>query len=174
MFDKNGNLLFTLQNSNMIGRLIPQTGEIKLVTMPQPRSQPYGMVVATTGPFYFDEFGANRIGEHRSEDDGDQGVHAAERRLAAAAHRDYARRHDLVRGLLARLPGAAQSEDRRGQGMGVAERSAVAAVRNHNHQRHHLVQRVGGLAEHARALRPEDREVPDAGSSRPAAAWSAT
>jgi len=46
----------------MLGRLDPKTGDIKLVTMPKPRSQPYGMVMASDGTFYFDEFGANRIG----------------------------------------------------------------------------------------------------------------
>jgi len=38
LFDKQGMLWFTLQNSNMIGRLNPATGEIKLATAPTPRS----------------------------------------------------------------------------------------------------------------------------------------
>ena len=33
-FDQKGDLWFTLQNSNMVGRLNPTTGEIKLVKMP--------------------------------------------------------------------------------------------------------------------------------------------
>jgi len=60
-FDQNGILWFTVQQGNFVGRLDPKTGDIKLVTMPKPRSQPYGMVMASDGTFYFDEFGANRI-----------------------------------------------------------------------------------------------------------------
>jgi virginiamycin B lyase len=61
-FTRDGQILFSMENSNMVGRLDPKTGDIKLVTMPKPRSQPYGMVMASDGTFYFDEFGANRIG----------------------------------------------------------------------------------------------------------------
>jgi len=60
-FTRDGQILFSMENSNMVGRLDPKTGDIKLVTMPKPRSQPYGMVMASDGTFYFDEFGANRI-----------------------------------------------------------------------------------------------------------------
>jgi virginiamycin B lyase len=62
LFGKDGILWFTLQNANMIGRLDPNTGEIKLLAMPNPRSQPYGMVFDSKGVLFFDEFGANRIG----------------------------------------------------------------------------------------------------------------
>ena len=61
-FTRDGQILFSMENSNMVGRLDPKDGDIKLVTMPKPRSQPYGMVMASDGTFYFDEFGANRIG----------------------------------------------------------------------------------------------------------------
>ena len=40
IFDKKGNLWFTLQVSNMVGRLVPATGEIKLVKMPTLDSRP--------------------------------------------------------------------------------------------------------------------------------------
>ena len=33
VFDKKGIAWFTLQNSNMVGRLDPETGDIKLVTL---------------------------------------------------------------------------------------------------------------------------------------------
>ena len=39
IFDREGTLWFTLQNSNMVGRLEPATGEIKLVTMPTARAR---------------------------------------------------------------------------------------------------------------------------------------
>ena len=45
----------------MIGRLIPQTGEVKLVTSPTPKSRPYGMVVNSKGIPFLVEFGSNKI-----------------------------------------------------------------------------------------------------------------
>jgi virginiamycin B lyase len=57
IFDKNGTLWFTLQGSNMVGRLNPQTGEIKLASPPSPRTNPYGMVVDSKGTPWFAESG---------------------------------------------------------------------------------------------------------------------
>jgi virginiamycin B lyase len=34
IFDKNGTLYFAPQQSNMIGRLVPSTGDIKLIALP--------------------------------------------------------------------------------------------------------------------------------------------
>jgi virginiamycin B lyase len=45
----------------MVGRLVPQTGVVKLVTVPTPRANPYGMVITSAGIPYFAEFGANKI-----------------------------------------------------------------------------------------------------------------
>ena len=45
----------------MVGRLIPQTGEVKLVTSSTPKSRPYGMVVNSKGIPFFVEFGSNKI-----------------------------------------------------------------------------------------------------------------
>ena len=62
LFDRTQeHLWFTLQTANMVGRMTMATGDIQLVTMPAPRSQPYGMVLDSTGAVYFDEFGANRL-----------------------------------------------------------------------------------------------------------------
>lgn len=49
IFDRNGILWFTLQHSNMIGRLNPSTAEIKLVTINNPRSKPYGIKIDADG-----------------------------------------------------------------------------------------------------------------------------
>jgi len=49
VFDSKGTLWFTLQQSNMVGRLIPATGDIKLVTMPTPQSRPYGIKLSAEG-----------------------------------------------------------------------------------------------------------------------------
>lgn len=61
-FDARGNLWFSLQNSNMMGQLDPNTGKVELITMPTPRSRPYGVVVAPDGFVWFDLFGTNKIG----------------------------------------------------------------------------------------------------------------
>jgi virginiamycin B lyase len=56
-------LWFTVQGANMIGRLNPRTGEVKLVEVPTPHALPYGMVVSSKGVPFFAEFGTNKIGE---------------------------------------------------------------------------------------------------------------
>ena len=62
LFDKTyEHLWFTLQQANMVGRMTLSTGEIKLVTMPMARSQPYGMVFDSKGTVFFEEFGAARL-----------------------------------------------------------------------------------------------------------------
>ena len=49
VFDQQGLFWFTLQHSNMIGKLNPQNGDIQLVTLPTPRSRPYGIKLDSTG-----------------------------------------------------------------------------------------------------------------------------
>src|SRR3712207_2121806 len=49
VFDRKGILFFTLQLSNMIGRLDPATGDIKLVTMKTADARPYGIKVDANG-----------------------------------------------------------------------------------------------------------------------------
>ncbi|MBI3935027.1 MAG: cytochrome C [Acidobacteria bacterium] len=63
IFDKRGVLYFTLQGANMVGRIDPRSGsdEVRLISMPTPRSNPYGMVVGSDGSIYFCEFGGNRL-----------------------------------------------------------------------------------------------------------------
>jgi virginiamycin B lyase len=45
----------------MMGRLNPQTGEIKLVTMPTPRSLPYGVVMDSKDRPFVVLFGTNKV-----------------------------------------------------------------------------------------------------------------
>lgn len=45
-------MFFTLQAANMIGRLVPSTGDIKLVTSPRKNSRPYGIKVAADGSLW--------------------------------------------------------------------------------------------------------------------------
>ena len=52
-------LWFTLQQSNMIGRLDPATGEIRLVTAPTPGAKPYGIKIDANGTPYVACNGSN-------------------------------------------------------------------------------------------------------------------
>ena len=62
LFDKGEkNMWFTLQQANMVGRMNMASKEIKLVTMPINRSQPYGMVFDSKGTVWFEEFGGPRL-----------------------------------------------------------------------------------------------------------------
>jgi virginiamycin B lyase len=60
--DEKGIVWFTVQNGNMVGRLDPASGEIKLVTSPTPNSRPYGLVINSKGIPVFVDFGSNKIG----------------------------------------------------------------------------------------------------------------
>ena len=49
IFDRDGILWFTLQQSNMVGRLDPASGDVKLVTMRTPGAKPYGIKIDDQG-----------------------------------------------------------------------------------------------------------------------------
>ncbi len=159
IFDKTGILWFTVQNANRIGRLDPKTGEIKLLTPPTPKSRPYGMALDSKGTVFVVQFGTNsvaavdpatlQIKEYKLPDPG-----ARPRRIAITSDR-------LVHRLRARLPGPPGSRDRQSHRVAIAERAEVSALRHIVDPRRHLVQRVRGQAEHRRALRSQDPEVPE-------------
>ncbi len=165
IFDKKGMLFFTLQQSNMVARLNPETGDIKLITMPQPRSLPYGMVVSSTNTIFLVEFGANRVA---SIDPVTMAVkeyplpnaESRPRRIAITSD-DAIWYSDYSRGYLGRLdPKTGNVKEWASPGGPQSQPYGITASEGR-----HLVQRIGGQAEHARALRSEDREVPDVGHS---------
>jgi virginiamycin B lyase len=61
VFDLKGNLWFSIQQSNMVGRLDPATGEVKLVALPTTRSLPYGMQVDSKGTVWVGCNGTNKL-----------------------------------------------------------------------------------------------------------------
>jgi virginiamycin B lyase len=61
IFDQKGNLWFTLQ-SGMVGRIVPSTGEVKVVRTPTARTYPYGIAVNSRGIPWYVDFRGNRIG----------------------------------------------------------------------------------------------------------------
>jgi virginiamycin B lyase len=61
VFDQAGNLWFTVIGANAIGRLVPKTGEIRIVHVPTKNALPYGIAVSSDGIPYFAEFGTNKL-----------------------------------------------------------------------------------------------------------------
>lgn len=72
MFDRRGIQWFTVRGANMVGRLDPATGEIKLVSSPTPKSNPYGMAISSQDFPWFCEFGSNKLA---SIDSGTMEIH---------------------------------------------------------------------------------------------------
>ena len=61
IFDQGGTLWFTLQ-SGMVGRLVPSTGEMRIMATPSANTYPYGIVVNSEGVLWYVDFRGNRIG----------------------------------------------------------------------------------------------------------------
>jgi virginiamycin B lyase len=61
IFDQKGTLWFTLQ-SGMVGRLVPSTGEMKVVKTPSDNTYPYGIQVNSQGVPWYVDFRGNRVG----------------------------------------------------------------------------------------------------------------
>lgn len=62
IWDKQGNMWFTAQNSNAVGFFNTTTHQFRIVMMPTPRSRPYGIVLDSRGHPWFALFGTNTIG----------------------------------------------------------------------------------------------------------------
>jgi virginiamycin B lyase len=60
-FDQSGILWFTAQNANVMGRLDPRTGEIKIIKSPTANSRPYGLHINSKGVPVVVLFGTNKI-----------------------------------------------------------------------------------------------------------------
>lgn len=60
-FAPEGILWFTAQQSNTVGRLDTKTGEFKLISMLNPRSRPYGILVSAKGVPTLCLFGTNKL-----------------------------------------------------------------------------------------------------------------
>ena len=61
VFDQSGTLWFTLQ-SGMVGRILPETGEMKVAATPSDNTYPYGIVVNSQGVPWYVDFRGNRLG----------------------------------------------------------------------------------------------------------------
>ena len=164
IFDQKGILWFTLQ-SGMVGRLIPETGEVKVSSSPTANTYPYGIQVNSKGVPWYVDFRGNRVGsvdpvtmEIREYPLPDP---AARPRRIALTPDDVVWYTDFARGYLGRFdPKTGQVKEWLSPGG-----PQVGAVRHRHGRRHRLVQRIGRQAEHARAIRHQDGEIPDLGDS---------
>jgi len=62
IFDAKGDLWFTVQGGNFVGKLDTGSGKIVLAQPPFRGARPYGIVLDREGRVWFDLFGTNRIG----------------------------------------------------------------------------------------------------------------
>ena len=62
VFDRDGTIFFTAQESNFVGRLDPKSGKVTVKEVPTAHALPYGIIVGPDGAPYFCEFGSNKIG----------------------------------------------------------------------------------------------------------------
>jgi virginiamycin B lyase len=163
--DQSGIVWFTGSRANMVGRIDPKTGEVKLVTSPTPKSRPYGcdqlqgraVLRASSAPT------RSRPSIPKTMDD--QGIplpNAASRpRRLALTPDDAVWYADFSRGYLGRLD-LATGETRNGR----RRAAAIAALRHRRGEGRHLVQRIFAKPNTMRALRSEDGEVPELGDPR--------
>jgi virginiamycin B lyase len=173
-FDQSGILWFTVQQANMIGRLDPATGAIKLITPPTPKARPYGLKINAEGVPVVVEFGTNKVATVDPKTlaikeytlPGDKETPPPAPAVATAPARDRTRRHGLVCRFCRRPARAARSRHRRCEGVAFAERCEIGTVRHRLHQRRAVVFGIRSEAEHDRAVRPGDREIPELGDPR--------
>ena len=62
VFDQKGILWFTMSRGDMIGRLDPKSGNVKLIPVPTQNSRLYGIAVSSKGVPYFSMFAHNKLG----------------------------------------------------------------------------------------------------------------
>ena len=143
----------------MVGRLVPQTGEVMLQPVPTPNALPYGIAVNSGGVPFFAEFGSNKLA---SIDPATMTIHeyalpnpeSRPRRIAittddAIWYTDYAQGH------LGRFdPNTGNAREWPSPG-GVNS----GPLWDRRREGRFVVQRVGCEPEHHRAVRSEDGEV---------------
>jgi virginiamycin B lyase len=64
IFDKRGDIWFTAQNSQVVGKFTVSTGTTQIIRLPSfgPRVNPYGIVIDTAAAVWFNAFATNKTG----------------------------------------------------------------------------------------------------------------
>jgi virginiamycin B lyase len=153
-----------MQQGNMVGRLTPATGEIKLVTMPIANSEPYGLVINSKGVPFFAQLMGNRIGSidpvTMQVREYFLGEGTGPRRLAVMPD-DIIYYTDYARGTLGRLdPAAGRTKEWTSPSGARSQPYAITGFRQDR-----LVRGRQRQPEHARAIRSGDGEIPDVADS---------
>ena len=158
---RRGSCWFTLQHSNMVGRLDPATGDIKLVTMKTPDAKPYGIKIDADGVPWVACNGSNCLVKVDPAT-----MELTEIKLPTPG--TTVRRLDIADDGMIWYVNSSQGparplrpEDRRDQGVALAQRAGVPSLRHRGRRRHRLVQRVGQAAGCAGPLRSEHGDVPE-------------
>ena len=157
----------------MVGRLVPQTGEVMLQPVPTPNALPYGIAVNSGGVPFFAEFGSNKLA---SIDPATMTIHEyalpnpeSRPRLIAITTDDAIWYTDYAQGHLGRFD----------PNTGNARESAFAWWRelgtlwDRRREGRFVVRQVGVSPEHPRAVRSEDGEVSNSGKFLRGEAWCA-
>ena len=163
VFDRKGIAWFTLQNSNMVGRLDPESGEIKLVTLSDPGSKPYGIKIDAEGNPWFSCNGRPCL--YKIDP-----VNMALTEVKLPLEGTTVRRLDIAEdGTIWYVNSGLGRLGRYNPNTGdIKEWPSPSGPKSHPYaiarrQRHRLVQRVGHAARSAGALRSQDRDVPELG-----------
>ena len=61
VFDDIGDIWFTVQGGNFVGRLATHSGEVSLIEVPTKRARPYGIKLNSKGEPWVVEFGSNKL-----------------------------------------------------------------------------------------------------------------
>lgn len=61
IFDKAGDIWFSVQGGNFIGKLTTATGDVRLIASKTPRSRPYGIKLDSKGNVWCVLFGTNKV-----------------------------------------------------------------------------------------------------------------
>lgn len=61
VFDAAGDIYFTVQGGNMLGKLTVADEKVTLIEVPTQRARPYGIVVAPSGTVWATAFGSNKL-----------------------------------------------------------------------------------------------------------------
>ena len=160
IFDHNGTLWFTLQ-SGMVGRLVPETGEMRIVTTPSDNTYPYGIQVNSKGVPWYVDFRGNRVGSVDPEtmeitEHTLPSPDARPRRLTLTPD-DVVWYTDYARGFLGRFdPATGDVREWPSPGGPESRPYGIASVGN-------VVwySRIGSAARYARAFRYRDGVFPD-------------
>ena len=122
----------------MVGRLIPETGEIKLITLPTADARPYGIKVSSQGVPWLCYNGSNKLASINPDTMEVRNTRCPHRTREFAGSRSQATTWSgtpISRG----ASWAASIQNRRGEDMAVAERSTIGSLCDRRGERHHLV-----------------------------------